>query len=238
MIRLFWVLIAVVALSWFALDLMLNRPVLVTNKDVKPGNTDKGQLKPSSHVVRKFGSLETLGKGQATGEPSHQFARVSTPKGLPLPSEEGPPELFTPSGFPFAELKEIDIPTIEDRLSESQLFESLRDPGYLLRNYIEGSGPTDLEVKENTEQGSDTHMATEEIEKIEMSDNEIEEELLKMTEFYSPEPNTLSADGDKFEDHISMTESGISIDVAAIDYNEIEERIYNSQLEEAQIPVY
>jgi hypothetical protein len=229
----FWFFLAAIAYSFFALHLMLDRPT--PNKDRSYYNGNSSQAKPADAKsgIGNVGFPAASGKNQAAGKPT---LKASQP---PQVSPENQVEnkqlgLISPSGIYVADGTMIDMQVIESQMLAEQVAESLRNPAYLLGVSIEASGQTDPEEMEEAVEDSDADQAIEVLDETKIGDSEIEEETPDYSEYYAAEADVFSADEGKSGDHVFMTEAGIPIGSEAVDFNEIEERILNAQLEESQ----
>lgn len=239
MIRLLWLLFAAVSLSWLTLDMMLDRPASVAGKSVRTQKSAENQSKPADSDEQKIDQPDAPANRPKDRQAISPFFKASNSAGLKTSSKENSPKTTSYSGIALDELERIDIRVIDDRLKEEQLAESLRNPAYLAGISFEEPGQTALDEEPESSEGTEDDQPTDRLDETDIGYNAIEEGSPSYSEDYVSEIGESQADESKPENRLNMTDAGSPVSFETVDYNEIEERILSSQLQESQInPAY
>jgi hypothetical protein len=225
----FWFLIAAIALSWCAVQLMLDKPEshpekrrqAVHGSDINATLTDK--------PVRKAGIPAVSGQNGTAG-----MSNVRSPKSSPGAYSENEPEeqgLETPSrsGMAGADDEIFDRQEVEDRMLEEQMAESLRSPAYLSGRSADDDPRIDTEDVDEEEESSESLNVVGLYDGDEFADGELEDD----PENDMQSSIELEQDENFPAEQISKSEGWLVTEDDRVDFNELEERTLNAQIEES-----
>jgi len=229
----FWFLMAAIAMSWFALDLMLDKPASFTDSQVRAGRTGERESKPLATSAEKIGIPAVSGKSETAGMSNPKMPYAPAGGFSSIGSKEVKPEMLTPAGIPVADGEAVDIQEIEDRRLAEQLAESRRNPAYLSGAYLNPSEPIDPEDSGETEETAVIEELAESLKGNELTDSGGEEEPQDDSAFHAAEANEDLSKEDQSAERVYMTEAGYPIGGEIVDVAEIEERMLKAQLEES-----